>query len=95
MAFNETLAADGDSKEFKGVGAVRIRGNGTFGGGIVIVEERDVDGVFSPIEPASFTSAFDQILDIGVEQATLRFSLSGSTTPSLDVSARGEITNNG
>ena len=91
MAFNRTLSADGASDEFKGVNDVRIHGAGTFGGGTVALQEKQIDGTWADLVDGSFTADYDVRARIGVEQATLRFNLTGSTAPSITVSAKGEI----
>ena len=91
MAFNRTLSADGPTDPFKAVNDVRIHGAGTFGGGTVALQEKQIDGTWEDIVDGSFTAAYDSFAEIGVEQATLRFNLTGSTAPSITVSAKGEI----
>ena len=92
MSFNKTRASDGPTKEFKAVNDTRIHGDGTFGGGTVVLQEKQIDGTWKDMANASYTEDFDDVAAIGVEQAVLRFNLSGSTSPDINLSARGEVT---
>lgn len=93
MSLNPVLEADGPSEEFKAVNDLRIHGAGTFGGGTVALQEKQVTGSWANIQGAVYTAEFDDVFAVGVEPATLRFNLSGSTSPVLRLSARGEVTN--
>ena len=95
MSFNRTRASDGPTKEFHAVNDVRIHGDGTFGGGTIVLQEKQIDGTWQDVVAASYTEEFDDVFACGVEPATLRFNLSGSTAPTINLSARGEITFNG
>lgn len=88
--YEETLTSDGQTTAVDTVGPVRISATGSFGGGVLTLQERRQDGSWIAIAAAEFTEAFHKLVDFPPgAQNTLRFSLAGSSGPSLTVVTQG------
>jgi hypothetical protein len=91
---SETLSADGESAIAGPTGAniqladaVAITAQGTWGAGTLVLQCRPLGtSTWIPITDASWTADVTKMVDIS-ENWDIRFSLSGSTTPSLEVTA--------
>lgn len=87
----QTLTADGSTTEAEYIGAVYVSvSEGTWGSGTLKIERKNANGEWKDISDASFTADFDKVLDFppGSKNA-LRATLSGSTSPDLDVDMLG------
>ncbi len=92
MAFTDSFTADADSaNEFVATGTIRVHMVGTFGGGSLVLEEKQPDDTFDALTDTAKTADADQLVHLGTEVSTLRFSLSGSTTPAISVVVKGAI----
>jgi len=88
MAFRHTFSADGNSPEFTVQDTFRFQAQGTFGSGTVIVQEKQADGTFVALTDVTLSALGGIIVEL-IEAGVLRFNLSGSTSPDLDVVAYG------
>lgn len=86
---NFNLIADGETDKFSENGSFRIHMSGAFGGGTLVLEE-DVNnnGVFTPVEGTDKTAASDFIVDM-LTTSKYRFSLTGATAPDINVTTKG------
>jgi hypothetical protein len=91
MSITETLTADGETAEFIAAKDFRIHVTGTFGSGTLIVQEK-INGVFEPVTGTEKTAAYSQGFNSLGVGGVYRFSLSGSSTPDIDITVIGPVT---
>lgn len=83
MAIKRTITADVSAPQgFRVDGEFEIHGSGTFGGGTVQLERRQLDKTFLPVIGADYTAAFDDVVTADVN-GVYRFAMSGSTSPDV------------
>ena len=85
----QTLAVDGNSNSISTADKVHCHVSGTFGGGTAKVQFKDEGGTWRDIAGAAYTSAADELIELGSSQYDLRVNLAGSTSPALVVILRG------
>jgi hypothetical protein len=92
MAFSETLTADGQTAELIAFDDFQLRVKGTFGSGTIIIQQ-EIDGVFESLAETEITADTDKIFRlIKISNGNVyRFDLSGSTTPSIKITALGDV----
>ena len=84
--YKETLTADGQTEWKKYYGPVVLQITGTFGGGTVQLQQKDVDNDVVSISNGSFTAVTDTIFDFPTFNSNeLRVDLSGATSPDLGI----------
>jgi hypothetical protein len=82
----DTLSANGQSVEVDVRGPAYFSASGDFGGGTVVLQRKASDGAWRDISLTSLTEAGDKLVDFPPRaENTLRASLSGSSSPDLDV----------
>lgn len=75
------------SSKFVNPGEAHISGGGTWGGGTITMEKLRngaAVNIFDSGTSITYTADFDDVLFIG-EGDSIRFTLSGSTSPDLDI----------
>lgn len=81
-----TITADGTFLEHKVDGECSVFVHGTFGGGTISVERQCTDGQYRTIPEAVFTANTNKLLRFAQRaKNTLRFVMSGATSPSVFV----------
>lgn len=89
MALFKTFSADGDSDIMQIRGPAHIHASGTFGSGTLTGYYLSQAGTYKAIANAVFTSANDLFVAFPEHvQTTIKFTLSGSTAPSLYLEVR-------
>ena len=82
--FIETATSDSTGTSTVIYSNLIVSGIGTFGGGTLVIQKRDIDGAWSTVPGSSNTDDFS--IEIKNNRpAEFRFSLSGSTSPSIVV----------
>jgi hypothetical protein len=91
MSFTQTLSADGQTSTFLINGDVRVHLNGTFGGGTVTLQQ-SIDGTFEDLVGTAQTADSDYIFEnLTKNGGVFRFNLTGSTTPTIAITAFGAV----
>jgi hypothetical protein len=92
MAFTETLTADGQTAELIAFDDFQLHVKGTFGSGTIVIQQV-IGGNFESLAETQITADFDKIFQlIKLSNGNVyRFDLSGSTTPSITITALGDV----
>ena len=91
MSFSDSFTADADSpNQFQATGSIRVHAEGTFGGGTLTLQEFQPDETWDDVDGSAKQQDGDYIFDV-LSLSTFRFSLTGSTTPTISVVVKGAI----
>ena len=86
----QQLTADGSTTAHKFIGPVHVSFSGSFGGGTIVLEANLPSDKFVTVIGSSSTAVADLFFDFPEDSITeLQATLTGSTTPILDVWIQG------